>query len=296
MEQVRKREAPAPSPIAATLSYGRQPESPTVSIVVPLYKRVEFLEYQVGQLVLDPAMREHELIYVLDSPEQTEWLRTYARQIYELYRLPFRLVFLSQNLGFAGANNAAASVAHGRLLVLLNSDVLPAAPGWVSRMASFYDATPAIGALGVKLLYEDDTIQHAGLYFRRRDEAAPWENQHYFKGFERDFRAANLPRKVPAVTAACLMIAKELFDAQQGLRGVYVRGDYEDSDLCLRLLAAGFDNWYLPDVELYHLEGQSYGWTDRAGASRYNAWTHTKLWNDDIAAVMERFAPTDTLP
>jgi GT2 family glycosyltransferase len=70
---------------------------------------------------------------------------------------------------------------------------------------------------------------------------------------------------------------------------VYVQGDYEDSDLCLRLLAAGYDNWYLPSVELYHLEGQSYGWSTRWRATQFNAWTHTQLWDEAIAAAMVRF-------
>jgi GT2 family glycosyltransferase len=157
-------------------------------------------------------------------------------------------------------------------------------------MQTFYDVTPRIGALGVKLLYEDDTLQHAGLYFRRDADAAVWENQHYFKGLERTFASANVARTVPAVTGACLMIARALYLQQGGLRGMYIQGDYEDSDLCLRLLTSGYDNWYLPDVELYHLEGQSYGWTGRTRTSRYNAWTHTRLWNDTIQAAMARFS------
>jgi GT2 family glycosyltransferase len=91
---------------------------------------------------------------------------------------------------------------------------------------------------------------------------------------------------VPAVTAACLMINRDLYQEMGGLRGAYVQGDYEDSDLCLRLLEAGYENWYLPEVELYHLEGQSYLSSERRLASRYNAWLHTELWNERIESVM----------
>jgi len=73
------------------------------------------------------------------------------------------------------------------------------------------------------------------------------------------------------------------------LPGIYVHGDYEDSDLCLRLIEAGYENWYLPEVELYHLEGQSYLSSERWLTSRYNAWLHTQLWNDQIEKAMARY-------
>ena len=130
----------------------------------------------------------------------------------------------------------------------------------MSRLVGFYDARPQIGALAPKLLYEDDSIQHAGLYFDRPPGAEVWSNEHYFKGLARDFPPANVPREVPAVTGAALMIAKGLFDELGGLSGSYIQGDYEDSDLCLRLRELGHEVWYLPDVELYHLEGQSSDW------------------------------------
>jgi GT2 family glycosyltransferase len=158
-------------------------------------------------------------------------------------------------------------------------------------MQEFYERTPRIGALGVKLLYEDETLQHAGMYFRRERAESVWHNEHYFKGLQRRFPAANVARPVPAVTGACLMIARTRFEQHGGFAGIYIRGDYEDSDLCLKLSSAGCENWYLPDVELYHLEGQSYGWRTRPGPSRYNAWKHTQLWNDTIEDLNRKFAP-----
>ena len=70
-----------------------------------------------------------------------------------------------------------------------------------------------------------------------------------------------------------------------------MRGDYEDSDFCLRLIEAGCENWYFADVELYHLEGQSYESSLRRTASRYNGWLQTHIWGDRIAEVMDVFAP-----
>jgi GT2 family glycosyltransferase len=112
-----------------------------------------------------------------------------------------------------------------------------------------------------------------------------WENVHYFKGLHRDLPAANVARPVPAVTAACLLIDRALFADLGGLRGRYVQGDYEDSDLCLRLLSRGLENWYVPEVELYHLEGQSYPSPARMLNWRYNSWLQTHEWGDVIAEI-----------
>ena len=95
-----------------------------------------------------------------------------------------------------------------------------------------------------------------------------------------------MTRRVPAVSGACLMIERELFDELGGLRGMYVQGDYEDTDLCLRLREQGRETWYLPEVELYHLEGQSYALETRNAMSRYNVWLHTRLWDGEIEAAL----------
>ena len=265
---------------------GTPPHDPDVSVVVCLYQRIDFVEHQLAQFVHDPEMREVDLIYVLDSPEMASEFRAKCRRLYRLYQVPFRSVVLSANSGFAGANNLGASLARGRLLVLLNSDVIPARPGWVSTMGSFYDTTPAIGALGALLLYEDDSIQHAGLFFDRPPGETEWQNEHYYKGLHSTLPAANVARPVPAVTAACVMVGLDLFRSLEGLRGMFLQGDYEDSDLCLRLIEAGYENWICPAAVLYHLEGQSYPSERRSLNATFNRWLHTQTWDDLIGSVM----------
>ncbi len=272
--------------LADIRDYGTAAAAPEISLVVPLFRRTDFMQHQLAQFAHDPELRDVDLIYVLDSPELMRDLDYVAQQLFELYRIPFRIAVLRRNSGFSAANNVGVSIARGRLVVLLNSDVIPDAPGWLGRMASFYDATPALGALGAKLLYEDDTIQHAGMFFAREPRTRLWTNEHFFKGMQRSLPAANLARPVPTITAACLMIDRELFLRLGGLNGSYVQGDYEDSDLCLRLLDQGLESWYLPTAELYHLEGQSYTPELRKVTWRYNAWLHTLLWGERIEALV----------
>jgi GT2 family glycosyltransferase len=283
--------------VTSVTDHGHLPTEPTVSVIVPLYGRIDFLEHQLAQFVDDPDMATAELVYVLDSPELADQLAAIAAPLYRLYGVPFRTVVVAQNLGFAGANAVGAATANAPKILLMNSDVLPAGPGWLSRLASFLDETANAGAVGPKLIFEDGTIQHAGMYFHRDEGCHSWENIHYYKGLDGAFPPANRERRVPALTGACLLMGRDLWDRIGGFKGIYVQGDFEDSDICLRIAEFGYDCWYVPEVELYHLEGQSYPSSLRRLASRFNAWLHTHLWDDRITDLMTRFgeaAPTQT--
>jgi O-antigen biosynthesis protein len=262
--------------------FGAAPPAPDVSIVIPLYKRVDLVEEQLAQFVLDPYLSRQDVVFVLDSPEDRDQLLELATRLFPLYEVPFRIAVLRRNAGFANANNAGAGLARASLLLLMNSDVLPDRPGWLERMVDFYGSHEGIGALGPKLLYEDDSIQHAGIHFHRPEGQPVWQDAHYFKGMHRDFPDANVPRAVPVVSGACMMIARELYESMGGLDGGYVQGDYEDADICLRIMEAGLRNWYMPEAELYHLEALSYSASLRMPANRYNAWLHTRTWGDRI--------------
>lgn len=269
-----------------------QAEQPRVSVIIPLYKRLEYIKVQFATFAGDPAMRECEIIYVLDSPWQENEVRTLLREYAHLYRLPVKLVVMRHNSGYSAANNAGAAAARGEYLVLMNSDVFPAGKEWVTRMADFYEKKKHhIGALAPKLLYEDDSLQHAGMFFAKTT-FADWLNLHYYKGYPRDYAPASISRPVPAVTGACLMISRELWNELDGLSTDYVVGDYEDSDLCLRCAEAGRENWYVAEAELYHLERQSVPLNDSYEGSlawRYNARLHTRRWDGLIQRLMENY-------
>ena len=262
--------------------FGEPPEAPDVSVVIPLYSRIDLVEEQVAQFVLDPYLSRQDIVYVLDSPQDEDELLDAAGRLHPLYRVPFRVAILRRNAGFANANNAGVGLARAPLLLLMNSDVLPDRPGWLEQMIAFYESQEDIGALGPKLLYEDDSIQHAGIHFHRSAGQTVWQDAHYFKGLHRDFPDANVPRPVPVVSGACMMVSRELYDSLGGLQGAYVQGDYEDADLCLRMMEAGLRNWYFPQAELYHLEALSYSSSLRMPANRYNAWLHTRTWGEKI--------------
>ncbi len=272
--------------------FGTMPRRPRASIIVPLYRNLDFLRFQLAAFAADRDLREVELIYVLDSPEQREQVAHLLEGLHMLYGLPLKLVVMSGNFGYAAANNAGAQEATGRLLLLLNSDVVPAGQGWLAAlMAPFAD--DAVGAAGAKLLFDDGSLQHAGLMFRRHRDGR-WFNDHFFKGMPRDFPAARVARAVPAVTGAAVMVPRALFAQVGGFTEDYVIGDYEDSDLCLKLRAAGKSVLYVPQAELYHFERKSiqrHAGYMRGVASEYNGWLHAQRWDAAIAALMAEYAP-----
>ena len=267
-------------------------EAPEVSIIVPIYGQVDFVNFQLSQFANDADFQKKvDLIYVLDDPEKKSWFWRYCHSMAPIYQVPFRVVTYEENLGYSGANNVGISFAKGGKIILMNSDVIPKEPGWVSTLLAEYANCPEVGALGVKLLYPDGSLQHGGMEFRRRmDIGEMWFNIHPRKGLP-DGAEQQVTFDVPAVTGACLLIDKQLYHEVGGLEESYLRGDFEDSDLCLKLTARNKLNYYTNKTSLYHLERQSFRsseeWKEKL--TFYNCWQHTRRWDDTITKLMERY-------
>ncbi|MCZ4089244.1 glycosyltransferase family 2 protein [Sinorhizobium psoraleae] len=269
--------------------YGLPQKAPMVSIVVPLYRVLDFLRFQLSGLATDPWVASNtEIIYVLDSPEIQDETEHLLGGLHLLHGLPMKLVVMSRNGGYARACNAGARFARGSVLVMLNSDVVPSAPGWLQTLALPLLEQEALGAIGPKLIFEDGSLQHAGLYFAR-DRRGVWLNHHFHKGMPGDYAPAQVHRAVPGVTGACLVTLRDTYERVGGYTEDYVIGDYEDSDLCLKIRRCGLEIAYEPSACLYHFERRSIRRSQdymRGVASQYNAWLHTERWDADIYELM----------
>ena len=270
---------------AAEYVFGVQPAEPVVSVIVPLYGRIDFMEYQLALFSREKSNAHHEFIYVLDDPSIRVETLTLAESCFARFGLPFRVVALERNVGYAPANNAGLRSARGRLVCFLNSDVFPGHDRWLDAMVVRLDADPQLGAVGPTLLFEDGTVQHRGLTYEPLQEFARWLfPMHPGKGMR-------IPRRRGlefhrAITGACMVMSRALAESLGGFDETYVIGDFEDSDLCLRIGARGLSCAVDLDVHLYHLERQSQG--DMANAWRfnltlYNAWVHEGRWRALLA-------------
>lgn len=274
--------ARAAEPVAVErLDFGARPASPAISVIVALYGRVDFLDFQLGlEAALGPAT-DIERLYVLDDPPRARETRSLALAAHARFALPLSLLIPDENRGFAGANNIGLAHARGRYVCFLNSDVFPREPAWLARLAARLDADPTLGAIGARLLYEDGSIQHDGIVFRHLDRFGAWRfPDHPGKGM-RPSAEAGLAR-APAATAACLMMRRDLALSLGGFDEAYPIGDFEDVDLCMKLHAMGLGIAVDRDTVLYHLERQSQAGSAehwRMQLTLFNAWQHERRWH-----------------
>jgi|GEM_PF-1488453 len=262
---------------------GSPATKPTVSIIIPLYGRIDFVESQFIEFSRDAwLMANAEIIYVVDDPKLTENFFALAENLHRIYRLPFKWAWGSANRGFSGANNLGSHYAKGKYLLFLNSDVFPQNPGWLEQLLDVLDTNPKIGAVGPRLIFANGSIQHAGMSFVRKEELGIWVNHHPSMGLDPSLDPTENLSLMPAITGACLAMRRSEFDQIEGWDTGYLIGDFEDSDLCLKLRSAGFDIAYLPTVQLTHLERQSFkllGQDDfRFRVVIYNAVRHQSRW------------------
>jgi len=280
---IRRRQEMFQSLPVETKQLGSPLAHPRVTIIIPIYGRIDFMEHQFIEFSRDAWLREHaELIYVLDDPGVAEAFKSQAVFLYNLYGLAFSWVWGGANRGFSGANNLGAQFARGGVLLFLNSDVIPLEPGWLQALVDILDGHPEVAAVGPRLLFADGSIQHCGMTFEWHEELGVWINHHPCQGLDPILDPHASLTCVPAITGACLALRREEFERVGGWDSGYLIGDFEDSDLCLKLHSEGLQIAYLPSVQLTHLERQSFrmiGNDDfRTRVLVYNAVRHQDRW------------------
>ncbi len=278
----RLREDSDEAQIEKTFAFGSVASSPAVSIVIAV-RRVDRIEHQLAQFARDPEISCAEVIFVAPRIGEEEELAVFSEELHRLYGRPFRVVQLSRPARRVRALNLGASVARGTYLVLLSGDVLPRAPGWMEAMRAFYESSPAIAAVGPKLLHEDDSIAHAGAEYVRRGVPGRWLRILELAGMPRTLHAASFPRPVAAVADSCLMVAAERFGACNGFCELYLGPGDEAGDLCMRLAEAPGEIWYFPGAELYNLDRPDSPPNHSPAAVRFNDWLFSKRWGARLA-------------
>ncbi len=272
-----------------TFEFGAPHAAPVCSVIVPLYGRIDFMEYQLALFSREPLNSAHEFLYVLDDPNVKAPLLALAETCFARFGLPFRILALDRNVGYAPANNAGLRHARGQYVCFLNSDIFPGDDRWIDTLVGRLDADPTLGAVGPVLLFEDGTVQHRGLAYEPLPEYGNWLfPTHPGKGM-RPPRRRGLETQ-PAITGACLMTRLATAQACRGFDERFAIGDFEDSDFCLRIAALGLRCAVDLDVHLYHLERQSQG--DMTNAWRFNltlfnAWTHQNRWRATLEPTLD---------
>jgi GT2 family glycosyltransferase/glycosyltransferase involved in cell wall biosynthesis len=216
-------------------------QRPRCSIVVPVFNRSS-LTRQLLRILLDRRPLSNTEIIVVDDASTDDTPRLLAKRGDRI-----RVVTHPTNQGFATSCNDGAAVATGSHLLFLNNDTIPC-DDWLDSLLNYAESHRKAGIVGAKLLFPNDTIQHAGVVICQ--DRLP---RHIYSGFPGNHPAVNQSRPFPAVTGACLLIGRRLFDDLRGFDDCF-RNCFEDMDLCFRARELGYECHYHHESVLYHLE------------------------------------------
>ncbi len=227
---------------------------PLVSIIIPMRDRVELIERCVASVREGTDYPSIEFVIVDNgSAEQAtlEFLRSIQRET------GAQIVRDDTPFNFSRLINRGAAAAKGVLLAFLNNDIETEEPGWLREMVS-HGVRPRVGAVGARLWFPDGTLQHGGVILGLGGVAG-----HSFPGVPLGhagyFNRTYLQQNCSAVTGACMLVRKEIFQESGGFDEVNLGISFNDVDFCLRLRAAGFWNVWTPYANLVHHESASRG-------------------------------------
>lgn len=231
-------------------------ELPRVSLIIPTRDKVELLRTCISSILAKTDYPDFEVLIVDNQSSEPATLEYFV----ELAAEP-RVTVLRYDAPFnySAINNYAAARATGQILGLVNNDIEVESTEWLREMVT-HALRDDVGAVGAMLLYPNDTIQHAGVVLGMHGIAG-----HVYAGLPRDHSGqmgrALLVQEMSAVTAACLIVRKTVFDEVEGLdEGLCVA--FNDIDFCLRVRAGGYRNLWTPYARLYHHESASRGYED----------------------------------
>ncbi|KKR18615.1 MAG: Glycosyl transferase family 2 [candidate division CPR2 bacterium GW2011_GWC1_41_48] len=228
-----------------------------VSIIIPFRDQVEVLKRCLKSIEDKTTYSNYEIILVNNQSSETATLN-YFTAIKRMKNI--RLINYDKPFNYSAINNSAARHARGDYLILLNNDTEVISGEWIEAMLE-HAQRKEVGIVGAKLLYPNNTIQHAGVVMGIGGVAG-----HVFKYMNPDtdcyFCNANLVRNYSAVTAACLMIRKSVYEEVGGLDEINLTVAFNDVDMCLKVIDSGYLVIYTPYALLYHHESLSRGSDD----------------------------------
>jgi len=230
---------------------------PLVSIIIPTKDGLSLIRQCIESIVNLTSYQKYEIIVVDNGTKDPGTLAYLNKQKKENDYL--RVIRSDGPFNYSALNNLAVREANGELIALLNNDVQVISKEWLTEMVRLA-IQPGIGAVGAKLYYPDDTVQHAGIILGLgKDRIAGCAHNRISKKNNGYFGRASLTNSFLAVTGACLVVKKSLYEKINGFDEVHLPVSYNDVDFCLRLVESGYRNVFTPFAELYHQESASRG-------------------------------------
>ncbi len=230
---------------------------PMVSLIIPTRNGVHLLRQCIESLLKKTNYPNYEILIVDNGSDDPETLHYFTLLETESH------VRVLQNHGpfnYSALNNFAVKEARGKLVGLINNDVSVISPEWLSEMVSLA-VQPKVGAVGARLWYPNDTLQHGGVVLGIGG-CGSHSHKNFPKGAYGYLGRMVLISGFSAVTGACLIIEKAIYEEVGGLNEIDLQVAFNDIDFCLRVREAGYRNVWTPYADLYHHESASRGSED----------------------------------
>lgn len=230
---------------------------PLVSLVIPTRNAHALVKQCIDSIRNLTTYPRYEIILIdngSDDPEALDYFAQIDRED------NIRVLRDDGPFNYSALNNGAVRIADGDLIGLINNDIEVITPGWLDEMVSIA-LQPKVGAVGARLWYPDNRLQHGGVVVGIGGVAGH-AHKYLPKGAHGYFCRAELTQEFSAVTAACLIIKKSIFNEVNGLNEADLKIAFNDVDFCLRVQEAGYYNVWTPYAELYHHESATRGLED----------------------------------
>ncbi len=231
--------------------------APKVTLIIPTRNGRNLLERCVSSILKLTTYSNYDII-IVDNGSDDQGTIDYFRELKRLENIHIKRD--NRPFNYSALNNAAVASASGSIIGLINNDIEVISPDWLTEMISLA-IQPGVGAVGARLWYPNDTIQHAGVVIGIGGVAGH-AHKYLKRGISGYFNRAALLQSFSAVTGACLVVRKELYLEAGGLNERDLAIAFNDIDLCLKLRKMGYRNVWTPYAELYHYESASRGSDD----------------------------------
>ncbi|ADB58259.1 glycosyltransferase [Archaeoglobus profundus] len=233
--------------------------NPKVSIIIPTKDKVEVLKRCVESILNKTTYQNYEIV-IVDNNSQEEKTFEYYETIKDHPKI--RILEYNKPFNFSAINNYAVSKVDSEFILFLNNDTEVITSEWLSAMLE-HAQRKEVGAVGAKLLYPNNTIQHAGVILGLGvHRVAGHSHRHYPANSHGYVGRINVVQNLSAVTAACMLTKKSLFEEVGGFDEVNLPIAFNDVDYCLKLREKGYLIVYTPYAVLYHYESLSRGYED----------------------------------
>ncbi len=229
-------------------------QQPFVSIIIPTRDHCELLRRCISSIRAKTSYAQYEIV-VVDNRSSEQDTLAYFQEVTEVDNI--RVLPYDKEFNFSALNNYAVAETRGEVVCLLNNDTEILTDDWLEMMLAHLEQ-PLAGAVGVQLLYPDNTLQHAGVILGIGGGAG---HSHKYKNADTwgYMARANVTQNLSAVTGACLMVSKNNYFKVGGLDEEKFSIAFNDVDFCLKLRETGLKIVYTPHVKLYHFESKSRG-------------------------------------